>query len=144
LYICSTSYGWKKGRESNWQFDSQPLKVENRLDPDACRRSATHHRKALEESYKFALNLISIRSLSWELWAGSYELPKSRDKKSFKCKCRRETQRILYGGRWWLPPSLGRGESNESVLPMACPKTRNDSESDLTNWLVGFYVGPNN
>jgi hypothetical protein len=37
----------------------------------------------------------------------------SRDKKSFKCRCRRETQRILYGGRWWLPPSPGRGESCE-------------------------------
>jgi hypothetical protein len=29
LDICSASYGKKKGRESNWQFDSRPLKVEN-------------------------------------------------------------------------------------------------------------------
>ncbi len=34
LNICSTSYGQKKGRESNWQFDSRPLKVGNRLAPD--------------------------------------------------------------------------------------------------------------
>jgi hypothetical protein len=27
LDICSPSYGQKKGRESNWQFDSRPLKV---------------------------------------------------------------------------------------------------------------------
>jgi hypothetical protein len=27
--ICSPSYGQKKGRESNWQFDSRPLKVKN-------------------------------------------------------------------------------------------------------------------
>jgi hypothetical protein len=26
LDICSSSYGQKKGRESNWQFDSRPLK----------------------------------------------------------------------------------------------------------------------
>jgi hypothetical protein len=26
------------------------------------------------------------------------------------------TQRILYGGRWWLPPSPGRGESSESKV----------------------------
>jgi hypothetical protein len=32
--ICSPSYGQKKGRESNWQFDSRPLKVENRPLPD--------------------------------------------------------------------------------------------------------------
>jgi len=30
LDICSPSYGQKKGRESNWQFDSQPQKVGNR------------------------------------------------------------------------------------------------------------------
>jgi hypothetical protein len=26
------------------------------------------------------------------------------------------TQRILYGGRWWLPPSPSRGESSESKV----------------------------
>jgi hypothetical protein len=30
LDICSPSYGQKKGRESNLQFDSRPLKVGNR------------------------------------------------------------------------------------------------------------------
>jgi len=30
LNICSPSYGQKKGWESNWQFDSRPLKVRNR------------------------------------------------------------------------------------------------------------------
>jgi len=29
LDICSTSYGKKKGQESNWQFYSQPPKVGN-------------------------------------------------------------------------------------------------------------------
>jgi hypothetical protein len=38
----------------------------------------------------------------------------SRDKKPFGCKCRGEAQIILYGGRWWLPPNPGRGESCES------------------------------
>ncbi len=33
LNICSTSYGKKKGRESNCQFDSRPLKVKIRPDP---------------------------------------------------------------------------------------------------------------
>ncbi len=65
LDICNTSYGRKKGRESNWQFDSQPLKVENRSS--ACKRSATHRWKALEESYKFASDLILIGGLSKEL-----------------------------------------------------------------------------
>jgi len=40
----------------------------------------------------------------------------SREKVSFGCGSRGMTQRILYGGRWWLPPSLGRGESSESKV----------------------------
>jgi hypothetical protein len=34
LDIWNTSYGQKKGRESNWQFNSWPLKVGNQ--PDFC------------------------------------------------------------------------------------------------------------
>jgi hypothetical protein len=68
LDIYSMSYGQKKSLESNWQFDSRPQKVGNRPDPSVCRSSATHCWKDLEESYKFSLNLISIRGLSWELW----------------------------------------------------------------------------
>jgi hypothetical protein len=41
LDICSPSYGQKKGRESNWQFDSRPLKVGNRPVPDVRSGSAT-------------------------------------------------------------------------------------------------------
>jgi len=40
----------------------------------------------------------------------------SREKEPFRCKCGGELQRILYGGRWWLPPSPGRGESSESKV----------------------------
>jgi hypothetical protein len=68
----------------------------------------------------------------------------SQDKKSFGCGCHGQMQRIIYGGRWWLPPSLGRGGSNESVLPMACPNTKSDSECELTNLLVGFDAGLSN
>jgi hypothetical protein len=39
----NASYGQNKGRESNWQFDSQPLKVGNRPDFIACRWRATYH-----------------------------------------------------------------------------------------------------
>jgi len=37
-------------------------------------------------------------------------------KRPFGCGPRGEVQRILYGGRWWLPPSLGSGESCESEV----------------------------
>jgi hypothetical protein len=38
----NTSYGQNKGRESNWQFDSRPLKVRNWLDFFACKQCATY------------------------------------------------------------------------------------------------------
>ncbi len=74
LDISSTSYGKKKGRESNWQFDSRPLKVRNWPDPGACRWNATHYWKDLEESYKFSLDFIPIGGLSKKLW--SHKVPR--------------------------------------------------------------------
>jgi hypothetical protein len=68
LDIFSISYGKKKGRESNWQFDSRPLKVGNRPNLGVCRWSATYRWKDLKESYKFSWNLIPIGGLSKELW----------------------------------------------------------------------------
>ncbi len=67
LDICNTNYGKKKGQKLNRQFDSRPLKVRNRPDSDVCRWSVIHHWKALNESYKFALNLVPIKGLSKKL-----------------------------------------------------------------------------
>jgi hypothetical protein len=117
LDICSTSYGQKKGRESNWQFDSRPLKVGNRPDPGAHRQSATHRWKALKESYKFSLDLIPIGGLSKELWAAKVSgVQTGTVSGQFRCSPHGVAQSILYGGRWWLPLSLGRGESSESSV----------------------------
>jgi len=43
LDICSSSYGQKKGRGSNCQFDSRPLKVGNQPLLDVASRSVTRH-----------------------------------------------------------------------------------------------------
>jgi len=51
-------------------------------------------------------NKESFGTLLWE----------SPEKKPFGCKCGGELQRILYGGRWWLPLSPGRDESSESKV----------------------------
>jgi hypothetical protein len=74
LDIYMTSYGWKKSRESNWQFDSRPLKVMNRPDPGVFRWSATHRWKALKESYRFASNLVPIEGRGEKLW--TLEVPR--------------------------------------------------------------------
>jgi hypothetical protein len=66
--ICSPSYGQKKGRESNWQFNSRPLKVGNRPLPDVRFECATRRWKDLDEGYNFGLDLVMIQLCSRELW----------------------------------------------------------------------------
>jgi hypothetical protein len=68
LDICSSSYGQKKGRESNWHFDSRSLKVGNRPLLDIRFESATCRWKDLEKGYNFGLDLVAIRLWSQELW----------------------------------------------------------------------------
>jgi hypothetical protein len=67
LDIYSPSYEQKKGRESNWQFDSRPLKVGNQPVPDVRSGSATWRWKALFEGYKFGSDLIPIEGRGEEL-----------------------------------------------------------------------------
>jgi len=69
LDTSNTSYGQKKGRESNWQFDSRPLKIKNRPDFFAYKWLATNRWKDLDEGYNLSLDLISIGGLHTKLWA---------------------------------------------------------------------------
>jgi hypothetical protein len=132
LDICSPSYGQKKGRESNYQFDSRPLKVGNRPLPNIFSRSATWRLKALDESYNFGLNLVLIRVRGKELWLSKVpglqpetfsglQLGSPRKKEPFGCNLGGELQSILYGGRWWLPPSPCCGESCVWKCPWLVP-----------------------
>jgi hypothetical protein len=75
----------------------------------------------------------------------NFETPlwESRDKKPFGCSLHGVTQSILYGGRWWLPPSPGRGESNESKVARGLSQHQKCFECDLTNLLVGVDAGSN-
>jgi hypothetical protein len=69
----------------------------------------------------------SFGTLPWE----------SREKEPFGCSLRWKLHRILYGGRWWLPPSLGRGESSVSKCPWLVPTPKGVPECELTFlWLV--------
>jgi hypothetical protein len=68
LNIWNVSYGQKKGRESNCQFDSWPQKVRNRPDLLSYRGRATYRWKAIDESYNFDLDRTSIGGLLIKLW----------------------------------------------------------------------------
>jgi hypothetical protein len=111
LDIWSPSYAQKKGRESNWQFDSRPLKVGNRPLPDLQIESAKRRWKDLDEGYNFGSDLVAIRLCNRELWApkvpglqsgqfrDNFGTPtwESREKKPFGCRLSGVAQRILYG-----------------------------------------------
>jgi hypothetical protein len=69
LSTQNTSYGQKKGRESNCQFDSQPLKVKNHPNFLAWRWHDTYRWKDLDVGHNFAWNLTSIGGFHTKLWA---------------------------------------------------------------------------
>jgi hypothetical protein len=70
----------------------------------------------------------NFRTPTWE----------SREKEPFGCSLRGVTQRILYGGRWWLPLSPGRCESCVSKCPWLVPTPKGVPECELTLLMVGF------
>jgi hypothetical protein len=109
LDICSSSYGQKKGRESNWQFDSRPLKVKNQPLPDIRFEGEIRRWKDLKKGYKFGSDFVAIKLCSRELWApkvpglqprqfrDNFGTPtwESREKEPFGCSLGGELQRIL-------------------------------------------------
>jgi hypothetical protein len=147
LNICNTSYGKKKGWESNWQFDSRPIKSRESTGPQGvqvkCDTSLENSRQELQVCFRphpnsrFEKRVTSPQSVKspnrdsfgtppWESW----------DKKPFGCRCREEAQRILYGGRWWLPRVQAVVSLVSPKSPVACPNTKSVPESDLNNLLV--------
>jgi len=61
----------------------------------------------------------------------------SQEKEPFGCGFRGVMHKILCGGRWWLPPSPGRGESSVSKCPWLVPTPKGVPECELTFlWLA--------
>ncbi len=139
-----------------WQKEGPrvKLKVRNRPDPSACRWSATHCWKALEESYKFASGLVLIGGLSVELWPCKVPRVQTRtisgfllgspETKSHSDVSAVERCRVYYmeeggGFPWvWAVVSL---VSPKSLV--ACPSIKGAPTNELINLLVGFDAGSN-
>jgi hypothetical protein len=56
----------------------------------------------------------------------------------FGCSLHDQPQRILYGGRWWLPSSPGRGESCVSKRPWQIPTPKGVPNAKLTRF--GWFL----
>jgi hypothetical protein len=147
LDICSTSYGKKKGRESNWQFDSRPLKVGNWPDRGVYRWSATHCWKALKENYKLALDLNPIGGLSKELW--THKVPGVQTGTvsglllgSPGTKSHLDVGAVERGKEYYMGEGGGFPQARVVVslvsleLPVVCPNIKGVQECELTNLLI--------
>jgi hypothetical protein len=135
LDTWNTSYGQKKGRESNWQFDSRPLKVKNSPDFLLCRWHATYLWKDLNEGYNFSLDLILTGGLHAKLWAPKVARVPSLGISRFslgspETKCHLdvglvERHRAYYKGEGGGFPQVRAMVSLVSLnLPMARPSTK--------------------
>jgi hypothetical protein len=124
LDIWNTSYGQKKGRKSNWQFEKLGIAmisscasgVQHTVGKISTKTTTFHQTSSQSEVFTEITgpqscgipNFENFRTPIWE----------SQDKMPFKCRPRGEAQNILLGGRWWFPPSLGCGESYESEFAL--------------------------
>jgi len=123
--IWNTSYGQKKGRESNCQFDSRPQKVENWPDLRSYRGRATYRWKALDDIYNFSLDHIAIRGLIAKLWGSKVAgvpfgaisgLPlRSPGKKSHLDVAFVESCKVYYKGEGGGFPQV------QAVVSLVCP-----------------------
>jgi hypothetical protein len=135
LDIYNTSYGQKKGQESNWQFGSRPLKVENWPNSGACKWSATHCWKALKESYNFGLDLVSIQARGEKLWTPKvpgvqtgivlgFHFGSPRKKSHLDASAAESCREYYMGEGGGFPQVRAVVSQVSSRLPMACPNTK--------------------
>jgi hypothetical protein len=124
-----------KGRESNWQFDSRPLKVNNRPDFLACKWRVTYRWKDLDKGYNFASYFISIGGLDGKLWARKIKGAPSLGISGFPLESPKtkyhldvglvERHRVYYKGEGGGFPQVRAVVSLvSSNLPVACPSTK--------------------
>jgi len=117
------SYGQKNGQESNWQFDSRPLKIDNRLHFLAWRWHATYRWKALDKGYNFASYLTSIEGLKTKLWLSKVaKVPILRILGSPLGSSKQNDIRVHYKGEGGGFPQVRAVMNLASLcLPMTCP-----------------------
>ncbi len=116
----SSSHSLKIGLRHSW-----PLIVRNRLDFLGCRWCVIYRWKRFRWGLQLCFRHHLDRRFAHKIMGpqtceslnfGNFETPiwESRNKMPFGCGPCVKAHSILEGGRWWFPPSPGRGESCES------------------------------
>jgi len=124
-----------------------------------CKRRVTYRWKVFNKGYNFTLHLTLIGGLHKALWPSKIlRIPilrisrlltwESRDKLNLDATPMANHNKY-YEGRWWLPPSLGRGESYESMYAHGSFRHQKCSNHTLTNlwfdfcksmWIINLIV----
>jgi len=119
----STSF-WRLQKECDKALESSRGELQLWFRPHSNQRSEP---RDMSSKSPESPTLDSFGTPPWESW----------EKVSFGCGSRGVMKRILYGGRWWLPPSPDRGESCESKVTHGLSQHQKGAERVLTNlWLV--------
>ncbi len=150
LCIYNTSYGWKKSRESNCQFDFRPLKSRIALIYEHV--SGVPH---IVEKLSTRIITLVYASPQSKVCIKNYGLPKWQEFQFREFRNSRlgspeindiwvqppwliteNTRR----GRWWLPPSSSHGESYESMYAYGLFVQQKCSNYALINLLFGLCM----
>jgi hypothetical protein len=111
-------------KECNMALKSSRGELQDWFGPRPDRRSG---REVMMAQSPGSPNRDSFGTPLWESW----------DKKPLGRGRGGATKIILYGGRWWLPLSPGRGESSESKVARGLSQHQKGVKWVLTNlWLV--------
>jgi len=94
---------WRLQEECDMALEISQRELQDCFRPHPSQRS---EQEVIDAQSPKSPNQDSFGTPPWE----------SCEKVPFGCSLRGVTQRILYGGRWWLPLSPGCGESSESKV----------------------------
>jgi len=108
--------------------------------------SSSEHSGVSEDSQLPTFPSVGLHPHTWPKWGcdrDNFGTPfwESQQNVPFGCSLRDQPQRILCGGRWWLPPSPGRGESCVSKCPWQVPTQKGVSNAKLTS--CGWFLDAN-
>jgi len=116
---------WRLQEECDMALESSQRELQDCFKPHLNQRS---EQEVIDSQSPRSPNRNNFETHPWE----------SREKVPFGCSLREVTQRILYGGRWWLPPSPGRGESSEYKVAHGLSQHPKGCRISSNKLVVGF------